>query len=248
MDSGAAGVIVPHINTVEKAREDVNKMIKEFGDKVAYDMGITGLHPELIKLVGRLRFRTAHGQNVLKHSVEVANLSAALAEQLGADVEVAKKAGLLHDIGKAVDHEISGNHEDIGYDLAKKYGIGDKVANAIKSHHGKTECDSVEAICVYIANQLSAARPGATRDGLETYIKRLEKIEEIAQGFDGVKGAFGIQAGRELRVIVDPNEIDDLEAIKLARSIAQKIEKDLEYPGQIKVSVLRERRIIEFAR
>lgn len=234
--------------TVEKAKEDVNKMIKEFGEKVVYDMGITGLHPELVKLIGRLRFRTSHGQNVLKHSVEVANLAAALAEQLGADAEIAKKAGLLHDIGKAMDHEVSGKHQDIGYDIVKKYGIGDKIANAIKAHHGDVECESQEAICVYIANMISAARPGSTREGLETYIKRLDKIEEIAQSFPGVKSAFGIQAGRELRVIVNPNEIDDLEAIKLARSVAQKIEKDLEYPGQIKVSVLRERRIIEFAR
>jgi ribonuclease Y len=234
--------------TVEKAKEDVNKMIKEFGEKVVYDMGITGLHPDLIKLVGRLRFRTSHGQNVLKHSVEVANIAAALAEQLGADPFEAKKAGLLHDIGKAVDHEISGKHEIIGYDIARKYGLNTTIATAIKTHHGVETPKTIEGICVYVANMISKTRPGAKRDGLETYIKRLEKIEELTKTFEGVENAYAIQAGREVRVIINPDKIDDLDAMKLASEIAHKIEKDLEYPGQIKINVLRERRILEYAK
>lgn len=234
--------------TVEKAKEEVNKMIKEFGEKVVYDMGITGLHPDLIKLIGRLRFRTSHGQNVLKHSVEVANISAALAEQLGGDPTEAKKAGLLHDIGKSVDHEISGKHEIIGHDIGKKYGLNELICSAIKTHHGIEPPQSIEAICVYTANMISRTRPGAKRDGLETYIKRLEKIEDIAKSFESVESAFAIQAGREVRIIVDPNKIDDLEAYKLASDIALKIEKDMEYPGQIKINVVRERRILEYAK
>ncbi|MDD4351776.1 MAG: ribonuclease Y [Candidatus Gracilibacteria bacterium] len=234
--------------TVEKCKEEVNKIIKEFGEKVVYDTGVTGVHPDLIKLLGRLRFRTSYGQNVLKHSMEVSFLAGALAEELGADANIARKAALLHDIGKAVSHEIQGSHALIGRDIAKKYGLSEKVIHAIEAHHGEVEPQTLEAVVVQIANEMANARPGAKKDALESHIKRLEDLEKAAMDFAGVKKVFAVQAGRELRVIVDPEALDDLQALKLSRDIANKIEKDLEYPGQIKVTVMRETRVLEYAR
>lgn len=232
---------------VEKTKEEVNMMMKELGEKAAFEASVTGLHPNLIKLLGRLKFRTSYGQNVLKHSMEVSFLAANLASELGADVNICRKAGLLHDIGKAVDHEIQGHHSVIGRDIAKKFALPGAVIHAIESHHGEPEPQTVEAMIVQAANAIANTRPGATRDNLDSFIKRLEELENVANSFSGVKKSFAVQAGAEVRIFVSPEELDDLGAIKLSHEIARKIERDLQYPDQIKVSVIRETRSEEFA-
>lgn len=233
--------------TVEKVKEEVNVMMKELGEKAAFETGVTGLHPNLVKLLGRLKFRTSYGQNVLKHSMEVSFLAASLASALGADASVCKKAGLLHDIGKAVDHDVQGPHAVIGRDIAKKFGLSEEVVHAIEAHEGDPEPRTVEAMILAAANAIAVARPGANKDNLETFIKRLEDIEGIANAEKGVKKSFAVQAGNEVRIFVNPEEIDDLEATRLSYGIARKIEKDLQYAGQIKVNVIRETRVEEFA-
>lgn len=233
---------------VEKAKKEVENSIKEEGEQATFETGIHGLHSELIKLLGRLKYRTSYGQNVLKHSIEVAYLAGLMAAELGLDVNIAKRAGLLHDIGKAVDHEIEGPHALIGADIAKKYHESSIIVNAIGAHHGDMEFQSMEAILVQAADAISAARPGARRETLEAYIKRLEKLEEIANMYEGVEKSFAIQAGREIRILVKPDEVDDVASVELARNIVKKIESELEYPGQIKVNVIRETRAIEYAK
>lgn len=230
------------------AKTEVNNKIKEAGEAAAYDVGVAGLDPKLIQLIGRLRFRTSYGQNVLLHSLEVAHLAGALAAELGANVSVAKKAGLLHDIGKAVDHEVQGTHIEIGINILKKFGIEKAIIDAMKSHHEDYPFESNEAMIIGAADALSASRPGARKDTLEDYLKRLEDLEKVALSFEGVEKTYAIQAGREIRVFVKPEKIDDLGAVKLARSIADKIEQELKYPGEIKVNVLRETRVMEMAR
>jgi ribonucrease Y len=233
---------------VEFAKKDIDKKIKEAGEAAAYDVGIAGLDPKLIYLLGRLRYRTSYGQNVLLHSLEVAHLSGALAAELGADVNVAKKAGILHDIGKAIDHEVQGTHVNIGVKILEKFGVGKEVIDAMKSHHEDYPFGSSEAYIVAAADAISASRPGARKDTLENYLKRLEELEGVANSFPGVEKTYAIQAGREIRVFVRPEEVDDLTALKMAREIADKIEQELKYPGEIKVNVLRETRAVEFAR
>lgn len=233
---------------VEKARIEVDNIIKEEGEQAAFETGIHGLHPELIKLLGRLKYRTSYGQNVLRHSIEVSHLAGVMAAELGADVRIAKRAGLLHDIGKAVDHEIEGPHVDIGVDLAKKYKESKEVLHAIAAHHGDIEPQTAEAVLVQAADAISAARPGARRETLESYIKRLEKLEEIADSFEGIEKSYAIQAGRELRIMVKPEDVKDDEIIHTAREIAKRIESEIDYPGQIKVNVIRETRAIEYAK
>lgn len=234
--------------TVEKARKEVDATIKQEGEQATFDTGVHGLHPEIIKLLGKLRFRTSYGQNVLKHSIEVSHLAGLMAGELGADIHLAKRAGLLHDIGKAVDHEMEGSHVTIGADLAKKYGEGFDVVHAIMAHHGDIEPETLIASLVQAADAISAARPGARRENLETYIKRLEKLEEIANSFDGVDKSFAIQAGREIRIMVKPDNVNDENMIVVARDIVKKIETELEYPGQIKVNVIRETRAVDYAK
>jgi len=233
---------------VEKAEREVNNIIKEEGEAATFEVGIHNLHPELIKLLGRLKYRTSYGQNVLKHSIEVAHLAGLMAGELGMDVKLAKRAGLLHDIGKAVDHEVEGTHVDIGIDLLKKYKESDAVINGMAAHHGDYEPKSMEAVLIAAADALSAARPGARRETLDTYIKRLQKLEEIANTTPGVDKSFAIQAGREIRIIAKPDEMSDDSIVFLAREISKKIESELEYPGQIKVNVIRETRAIDYAK
>lgn len=233
--------------TYEKVKEEVNLLIKELGEKAAFEVGVAGLSPNLLKILGRLKFRIAYGQNVLKHSMEVAFLAAELAGMIGANVDLCKKAGLLHDIGKAVDHEVQGKHAFIGRDILKKFGMSEELLHAVEANEGDTEAKTVEAKLIQVANLISVARPGANKDNLETYIKRLSEIEKLALTFPGIHKAFSVQAGRDLRVFVSPEEIDDLKALKLSYEIARKIEKDLHYPGKIKVEVIRERRVEAFA-
>lgn len=233
---------------VEKAEKEVNNIIKEEGEQATFEVGIHNLHPELIKLLGRLKYRTSYGQNVLKHSVEVAHLAGLMAGELGLDIKTAKRAGLLHDIGKAIDHEVEGTHVDIGIDLLRKYKESETIINGMAAHHGDYEAKSIEAVLIAAADALSAARPGARRETLETYIKRLQKLEEIANTTPGVERSFAIQAGREIRIIAKPEEMNDEEIVFLAREISKKIESELEYPGQIKVNVIRETRAIEYAK
>jgi len=233
---------------VKKARKEVEKEIRDAGEQAAFETGIHNLHPELIKLLGRLKYRTSYGQNVLKHSLEVAHLAAVMAAELGANVKLAKRGGLLHDIGKAVDHEVEGPHIQIGADLAKKYRESADVIHCIQAHHGDIEAQSVEAVLVQAADAISAARPGARRETLENYIKRLEALEEIANSFSGVEKCYAIQAGREVRILVKPEDVDDAGMHLMAKDIVKKIEKDLDYPGQIKVSVIRETRSVEYAK
>ncbi|HHY47349.1 MAG TPA: ribonuclease Y [Firmicutes bacterium] len=233
---------------VERAQKEVEAMIKEEGERAAAEVGVVGLHPELIKLLGRLKFRTSYGQNVLVHSKEVAYLAGAMAAELGTDVMLAKRAGLLHDIGKAIDHEVEGPHVQIGAELARRYKESPEVIHAICAHHGDEEARSIEAVLVQASDAISAARPGARRETLDAYIKRLEKLEKIADSFDSVEKAYAIQAGREVRIMVKPEKIDDLGTFRLARDIAKKIEEDLEYPGQIKVTIIRETRAVDWAK
>ncbi|HBE80443.1 MAG TPA: ribonuclease Y [Firmicutes bacterium] len=233
---------------VEKSQKEVEAIIKEEGERATFETGIHGIHIEIIKLLGRLKYRTSYGQNVLQHSIEVAHLCGLMAGELGADINLAKRAGLLHDIGKAVNHEIEGPHVTIGADLAKKYRESFAVVNAIAAHHGDVEANTVEAVLVQACDAVSAARPGARRETLETYIKRLEKLENIADSFEGVEKAYAIQAGREIRIMVKPDRVDDLNSVKIAREIVKRIEEELEYPGQIKVTVIRETRAVEYAK
>ena len=234
--------------TVEKARKEVETMMKEEGEATLIEVGVHGIHPELVKLLGRMKFRTSYGQNALKHSIEVAQLSGLLASELGLDVRMAKRAGLLHDIGKAVDHEMEGSHVQLGADLCRKYKESAVVINAVESHHGDTEATSLIACIVQAADTISAARPGARRETLETYTTRLKQLEEITNSFKGVDKAFAIQAGREVRVMVVPDQVSDSDMVLLARDISKRIEDEMDYPGQIKVSVIRESRATDYAK
>ncbi|MHB1041931.1 MAG: ribonuclease Y [Eubacteriales bacterium] len=233
---------------VEKAQKEISNQIREAGEQATFQTSVHSLHPELINLLGRLKYRTSYGQNVLKHSIEVAQLAGLMASELGVDAQLAKRAGLLHDIGKAVDHEVEGPHVAIGVDLARKYKETHEVVHAIAAHHGDEEPKTIIAVLVQAADAVSAARPGARRETLETYIKRLAKLEEIANAFEGVDKSFAIQAGREIRIMVKPEKVDDLGAVRLVRDITKRIENELDYPGQIKVVIIRETRVVDFAK
>ena len=233
---------------VKKSQEEVETIIREAGEQAAYEAGVPGLHPRLINLLGRLKFRTSYGQNVLAHSLETAALAGMMAAELGANVELAKKGGLLHDIGKAVDHEVNGPHALIGADIARRLGMSAEIVNCIAAHHGEEEPQCLEAILVEAADAISGARPGARRESLEHYLKRVKALEEVADSFEGVAQSYAIQAGREIRIMVEPEEIDDLAAIRLSKNIAKKVEETLQYPGQIKVTVIRETRAVEVAK
>ncbi|MTI79440.1 MAG: ribonuclease Y [Firmicutes bacterium] len=233
---------------VEKARKDVEVQIREAGEQATFETGVHGLHPELVRLLGRLKFRTSYGQNVLKHSVEVCHLAGIMAAEMGIDVKIAKRAGLLHDIGKAVDHEVEGPHVQIGVGLCQRYKENPAIIHAVAAHHGDEEAQTIEAVLVQASDAVSAARPGARRETLESYIKRLQKLEEIANTFEGVEKSFAIQAGREIRIMVKPEKIDDLGAVRMARDITKRIENELDYPGQIKATIIRETRVVEYAK
>ena len=233
---------------VEKAKEELENIIKEEGERASIETGVIGLHPDVLKLIGKLKYRTSYGQNVLNHSIEVSQLAGIMAEELGYDPKLAKRAGLLHDIGKSIDHEMEGTHVEIGVDILKKFKENDIVINAVQAHHGDVAPQTMEAVLVQAADAISASRPGARRETLETYIKRLEKLEEIADSFDGVEKSFAIQAGREVRIIVKPENVDDDKMVLMARDVAKRIEDEMDYPGQIKVNVVRETRAIEYAK
>lgn len=233
---------------IDKARREVNSKIKQSGERAVLDVGIHGIHPELVKLLGKLRYRTSYGQNVLDHSLEVAYISGMIATEIGLDPTVAKRAGLLHDIGKALDHEMEGSHVELGVEAARKYKESDAVIHAIQAHHGDVEAKTTVACIVQAADAVSAARPGARRENLENYIKRLQKLEEVASSFDGVESSYAIQAGREIRIMVKPEVVNDERMVPLAREICKKIEDDLDYPGQIKVNIIREARAVDFAK
>lgn len=233
---------------VEKAKEEVATIIKEEGERAALETGVNNLHPDVIKLIGKLKYRTSYGQNVLNHSIEVSNLARIMAEELGINPKIARRAGLLHDIGKALDHDMEGTHVELGVEVLKKYKENDVVINAVEAHHGDVEPQTLEAILVQAADAISASRPGARRETLETYIKRLEKLEEIADSFEGVEKSFAIQAGREVRLIVKPEKVSDSDMVIMAREVAKKVENEMEYPGQIKVNVIRESRVIDYAK
>jgi ribonuclease Y len=233
---------------VAKSKEEVEAAIYSAGEQAAYEVGVTGLRPELIRLLGRLKFRTSYGQNVMVHSIEVAHISGMIASELGANVAIAKKTGLLHDIGKAVDHEVEGTHAAIGADLVKQWDKSSEVVRGIAEHHGETGTTSVLGFIASAADAVSSARPGARRESLEGYLQRLRALEDIAAGFKGVEKSFAIQAGREIRILVKPEDVDDLGAMRLARDVVKKIEEGLQYPGQIKVIVLRETRAIDYAK
>ena len=233
---------------VEKAKEEVENTIKEEGERAVLETGVVGLHPDLVKLLGKLRYRTSYGQNVLNHSIEVSNLARIMAEELGLDPKLARRAGLLHDIGKALDHDMEGTHVEIGVEILKKYKENDKVINAVQAHHGDVEPKTIEAVLVQAADAISASRPGARRETLENYIKRLEALENIADSFEGVEKSFAIQAGREIRIIVKPEKISDDQMVVMARDVAKKVEDEMEYPGQIKVNLVRETRVVDYAK
>ena len=233
---------------VEKAKEEVANVIKEEGERAIIETGVIGLHPDLTKLIGKLKYRTSYGQNVLNHSIEVSNLARIMAEELGLDPKLARRAGLLHDIGKALDHDMEGTHVEIGVDILKKYKENEKVINAVQAHHGDVEPQTIEAVLIQAADAISASRPGARRETLETYIKRLESLEQIADSFEGVEKSFAIQAGREIRIIVKPEKISDDQMVLTARDIAKRVEDEMEYPGQIKVNLVRETRVVEYAK
>ena len=233
---------------VEKAKDELEQIIKDEGERASMETGVVGLDPDIIKLIGKLKYRTSYGQNVLNHSIEVSQLCGIIAEELGLDVKLAKRAGLLHDIGKSIDHEIEGTHVEIGVDILKRYKENEKVINAVHAHHGDVEPASLEAVVVMAADAISASRPGARRETLETYIKRLEKLEEIADSFNGVEKSYAIQAGREVRIMVKPENVSDDQMTVMAHDVAKRIEDEMEYPGQIKVTIVRENRAIEYAK
>ena len=233
---------------VEKAKEQVEATIKEEGERAVLETGVVGLHPDLVKLLGKLKYRTSYGQNVLNHSIEVSNLARIMADELGLDTKLARRAGLLHDIGKALDHDMEGTHVEIGVDILKKYKENENVINGVEAHHGDVEPKTIEAVLVQAADAISASRPGARRETLETYIKRLESLERIADSFEGVEKSFAIQAGREVRIIVKPEKISDDQMVLMARDVAKKVEDEMEYPGQIKVNLIRETRTVEYAK
>ena len=235
-------------DTVAKAKEEIGEKIAEAGKAAAYDAGVAGLDPKLIRILGRLSFRTSYGQNVLLHSLEVAHLAASIAAEIGADVNLAKKAGFLHDIGKAVTHEVQGSHVEIGKMILAKFNMPEEVIKAMQSHHEEYPYESLESVIVQVADQISGARPGARKDTLEAYLKRLEELERLANSFEGVEKSYAIQAGREIRIFVQPEKIDDIEARKLARQVADRVQQELQFPGEIKVTVIRETRTIEYAR
>ena len=227
---------------------EVDRIIVEAGDQAAFEAGVAGLHPEVTKVLGRLKYRTSYGQNQLSHAVEVSKIAAILAAELGANIDICKAGALLHDLGKALDHNVDGTHAQIGAEFAKRHGVNAKVVNAIASHHHEVDQESVEAVIVEAADAISGARPGARREDLEQYIKRLRALEDIANSYKGVQQSYAIQAGREIRIIVRPEDIDDLEATRLARDVARKVEDTMQYPGQIKVTVIRETRAIDYAK
>lgn len=233
---------------VEKAKEEVAETIKSEGERATLETGVMGLNPELIKLIGKLKYRTSYGQNVLNHSIEVSNLARIMAEELGLDSKRAARAGLLHDIGKALDHDMEGTHVEIGVEILKKFKENPLVINAVEAHHEDVEPQTLEAVLVQAADAISASRPGARRETLEAYIKRLEKLEEIADSFDGVDKSYAIQAGREVRIIVKPEKVSEADMTIMARDIAKRVENEMDYPGQIKVNVIRESRAIEYAK
>lgn len=233
---------------VEKAKEEVENTIREEGERAVLETGVIGLHPDIVKLIGKLKYRTSYGQNVLNHSIEVSNLARIMADELGLDTKLARRAGLLHDLGKALDHDMEGTHVEIGVEILKKYKENPLVINAVEAHHGDVEPQTLEAVLVQAADAISASRPGARRETLEAYIKRLQNLEEIADSFDGVEKSFAIQAGREIRIVVKPDKISDDQMTILARDVAKKVESEMDYPGQIKVNVIRETRVVDYAK